>query len=336
METPTPHNGASDRQLHVVLGGGQIGDRLAELLAGSGHQVRVVQRSAREPQTPNIQRVQGDVLDAAFRADAVRGASVVYDCMNPLYHQWPERLLPLGAASIDAARTVQAKLVALDCLYMYGIPNGPMREDSPRNPCSKKGELRVKLEQLRMDAQQRGDVQVAIGRASDFFGTRLSSALFVERFWQKLWANQALEAPGNPDMPHSYTYADDVARGLATLGAQDQAMGQIWHLPTSSHLSSRDLFQRVAAEAGSRSSVRTVPKWLFQVAGWFSPTMREVAEMIYQWQVPYVIDDTKFRTTFNQEPTPLDQAVRDMVAWARETYRKEPSKQTHDKPAVTS
>jgi len=336
METSTPHDSTSQRPLHVVLGGGQIGERLAQLLASDGHPVRVVQRSANATQTPNIQRVQADVVDAAARTAAVQGASVIYDCMNPLYVQWPKRLLLLGAAGVEAARTAQAKLVALDCLYMYGIPNGPMREDSPRNPCSKKGELRVKLEQLRMQAQQRGDVQVAIARASDYFGTRLTSALFVERFWQRLFAGQALECPGNPDMPHSYSYADDVARGLATLGTHEQAMGQIWHLPTSSHVSSRELLQRVVAEAGSRSTIRAVPKWLFQGAGMFSPMIREMAEMVYQWQVPYVLDDSKFRTTFQQEPTPLDQAISEMVAWARDTYRKEPSSKRHEKSAVSS
>jgi nucleoside-diphosphate-sugar epimerase len=171
-----------------------------------------------------------------------------------------EHLLPLGAAAIHGAAKAGATLVALDCLYMYGGPNGPMREDSPRNPCSKKGELRVKLEELRLAAQARGDTRVAIGRASNFFGIDLPNSLFSSRFWQRLLAGKTVESPGDPDLPHSYTYADDVARGLVTLGERPEALGHIWHLPTSSSGSTRALFERVGKAVGHPARVSAIPQ----------------------------------------------------------------------------
>lgn len=311
----------TNQEIHVILGGGQIGDRLADLLAGRGHHVRVVQRTRRSDARPNVSRLAGDIHDATFRAEAARGATVVYDCMNPQYHQWPELLLPLGAASLDAARQAGARLVALDCLYMYGIPDGAMHEASPRQPCSKKGELRVKLEQLRLDAAKRDEVPLAIGRASDFFGPGLPNSLFAPRFWQRLEAGSALECAGDPDMPHSYNYADDVALGLATLGADDRALGQVWHFPATSSLSTRELFERIGRVYGKPAKLRAVPQWLFQAAGLVVPMMREMAEMTYQWQHPYVIDGSRFSSTFGIGATPLDRAINGTVAAVRGSLR---------------
>jgi nucleoside-diphosphate-sugar epimerase len=312
METKTTHS------THVILGGGQIGDRLATLLADRGESVRVVQRTARTDARPNVTRLSGDVTDLAFIERATRGASVVYDCMNPQYHQWPERLLPLGAAALHGAAAAGAQLIALDCLYMYGVPDGPMREDSPRNPCSKKGELRVRLEQLRLDADRRGDVRVAIGRASDFFGPAVPQSLFGPRFWQRLFAGKSLECPGDPDQLHTYSYADDVARGLAILGEHPEATGKVWHLPAAPAESTRALFERIAREAGRTVRIASVPDWVWQAAGLFLPFMREAAEMTYQWKVPYMLDDSRFRAAFGVEATPIERAVQDTVRWAVE------------------
>lgn len=316
MQTTTQTN----PELHVILGGGQIGDRITDLLAAQGKRVRVVQRTARTDSRPNVTRVSGDITDLDFAVAATSGASVVYDCTNPQYHQWSELLLPLGSAALHGAAKAGARLVALDCLYMYGVPNGPMREDSPRNPCSKKGELRVQLEALRTDANRRGDVRVAIGRASDFFGTDLPNSLFNQRFWQRLFAGKTVECPGNSDMPHSYNYADDVARALVTLGERPESDGQIWHLPASSSTSTRDLLERVGEAAGHRARVAAIPQWVWHVGGVVVPMMRAAAEMTYQWKVPYVIDDSRFRAAFGVNATPVEAAVREMAAAARAKY----------------
>jgi nucleoside-diphosphate-sugar epimerase len=320
METTTQRD--SRNELHVVLGGGQIGDRISDILAQRGHEVRVVQRTPRSDARQNVTRVSGDITDLDFAERATRGASVVYDCMNPQYHQWEERLLPLGAAALHGAVKARARLVALDCLYMYGVPDGPLSEDSPRAPCSRKGELRLRLEELRMSAQRHGDVQVALGRASDFFGSDLPNSLFSSRFWQRLFAGKTVECPGDPDMPHSYTYADDVARGLVTLGERPEAAGRIWHLPTSSSESTRALFERIGRAVGQPARVAAIPQWMWHVAGVFSPMMRAAAEMTYQWKVPYVIDDSRFRATFGVSATPVDVAVREMASSVRAKYQR--------------
>jgi len=306
----------STKQVHVVLGAGQIGTRLANLLADDGHAVRVVARSASKPPRQGVEYLRGDMTQLAFAEEAGRDAVVVYDCMNPPYHEWQRFLLALGRGSLHAATTSSAKLVALDCLYMYGRPSGPIREDSPLEPRSRKGALRVELGELRLSAMRRGDVDVSVARASDFFGIDLPYSSFSDRFFERIYAGKAAECMGDPDMPHSYTYADDVARALFTLGTREGTSG-VWHVPTNPAEGTRALFRRIGDALALDVRVRPVPRLALRALGLFDPFLREAAEMTYQWEGPFVLDDTRFRTTFGITPTPIDEAVATIATWAR-------------------
>lgn len=309
-------NPTNTADLHVVLGAGQIGARLAALLAARGERVLLVRHERAALGIAGVDEIAGDMTDLAFAAGAARGARVVYDCMNPPYHMWPELLLPIARGALHGAATAGAKLVALDCLYMYGRPDGPMSEDAPLAPCSKKGELRVELGELRLGAHRSGEVRVAIGRASDFFGANLPFSFWNERFFQKVLAGEPGECMGDPDMPHSYTYADDIAAALAILGARDDADGRVWHLPTNPAESSRALAHRLGRALGVDAELRAVSDEELRIAAQYSPFMREVAEMTYQWRVPFVIDDARFRAQFGAVPTPIDDAVAATARWA--------------------
>jgi nucleoside-diphosphate-sugar epimerase len=311
----------SSSELQVVLGAGQIGSRLSKLLVARGHRVRLVQRSQPSVHLAGVEHHGGDIREQSFSAQVTHGASVVYDCMNPAYHQWSELLLPIAQGALFGAQQAQAKLVALDCLYMYGRPKGNMDENTPLEPCSKKGELRVQLHHLRMGAHQRGDVRVTLGRASDFFGANLPYSSWNDRFFQRIFAGKAGECMGDPDMPHSYTYVEDIAQALVTLGEQEQADGQVWHLPTNTAESTQSLAKRLGTALGINARVQRLHPAMLYAAGIFSPFMREVREMAYQWEVPFVMDDSKFRKAFNQFPTPINQAVAETATWANNHYR---------------
>jgi hypothetical protein len=45
--------------------------------------------------------------------------------------------------------------------------------------------------------------------------------------------------------------------------------------------------------------------------------MRGLAEMSYEFDEPFILDTTKFRTTFGAGGTPLETAVAETVAWYR-------------------
>jgi len=306
-----------DNSLHVIFGAGQIGTRIARQLLTRGHRVRVVSR--RGTAIAGAESAAGDAKDLAFAASAARGAEVVYDCANPLYQDWRRDLLPLGRGTLHAATTAGARLVALDSLYMYGAPDGPMTEDSPVRPSSRKGVLRAELAELRLSALQRGDARVTLGRASDFFGPGLAASWWSDRLFHRVYAGKPGECLGDPDMPHSYTYADDVASALVTLGAAADALG-VWHLPTLPAESTRKLAARLGDALGTPIAMKQTSPLLLRAIGVFSPFMRELPELSYQWQMPFVIDDHKFRARFGVEPTPIDVQIAATAAWARARF----------------
>ncbi len=298
--------------IHTIFGAGQIGTQLARILAAKGQEVRLVRRSAPGAAMPKVTWMQGDVTNQAFAAAACRGATTVYNTTNPPdYHRWDGVLQPLFRSVRWAAAKADARLVQLDNLYMYGRPDRvPFDESTPRRPCTEMGRLRAELTQELFDAHTRGEVRMSIGHASDFFGPNTPNAAVIRPDTLAAVARGGSAFVfGNPDIPHSYSYSPDVARGLAVLGTHPAAEGRAWHLPVAAQLTTRELFDRFASRVGTRVKVRRIPNWILRWAGTVIPLMAAIATMNYQWDIPYVVDDGDFRRTFGVGPTDLDEAI---------------------------
>ena len=307
--------------IHTVFGAGQVGRKLAQELLARGHHVRLVRRGPAGAPHPNLTWMSGDVTDPRFANEAASGADVVYNCVNPPdYARWHGVVEPLMRSVRQGATRADARLVVLDCLYMVGAPpTVPFDEDTPMAPCSDKGELRKMLVEEMFEAHRRGEVQVTTGRASDYFGPDTPlSMLLNPRALERLRTGKPVEVFGDPDMPHAYNYTPDVARGLAILGERPEAIGKVFHLPTAWTGSSRELLARFGEALGRPARVRTVPAWMLTTLGVFSPTLRAIRPMLYQWEQPFVLDDRRFRETFDVQPTPIDEAIASTLGRHRE------------------
>jgi hypothetical protein len=82
----------------------------------------------------------------------------------------------------------------------------------------------------------------------------------------------------------------------------------------------RELVARLSHKLSHEIRLAGVPPWLVKAVGLFVPLLREVGEMLYQWDEPFVIDDRRFRERFHQEPVDVDEAAAATVAWARQYY----------------
>jgi len=300
-------------QAHLVLGAGQIGPLVAERLVARGDRVRIGRRTAAPSRAHGVDNVSLDVRDADAVARAAEGAEVVYHCVNPLYHQWPEMLLPITRGIADGAAKAGARLVVLDNLYMYGDLSH-VTEDQPMDPRSKKGALRAEAADVLLAAK----VPVAIGRAADFIGPRAPQSFFGDRFFERVFANRAVEVFGDLDQIHAYSYVEDVAAGLVALGSRETR--GVWMLPVQPAESTRALLARFERALGRPVRTRHVPTWVLRGVGLFQPFMRELAEMVYQWEQPYFVDDAKFRAAFGFGATPWEESIAATAAWATATY----------------
>jgi len=268
----------SEGGLHVVFGTGQVGLALADRLAGLGAEVRAVSRRRPAALPDSVDWRGADAIDLDAAADAAKGASVVYQCLNAPYTRWPELFPPLHRGVLAAAERAGALLVTLENVYAYGPTGGrPMTEDLPLAATTSKGRTRAAMTGELLAASAAGGARVAIGRASDFFG----------------------------------------AGALATLGTDERAVGQVWHLPGPETMTTRALLDLVAAQVGRPVVVRNVPPLVLRAMGLASPLMRGLAEMAYEFEEPFILDTAKFESAFGTAVTPLAIAVADTVAWYR-------------------
>jgi nucleoside-diphosphate-sugar epimerase len=123
---------------------------------------------------------------------------------------------------------------------------------------------------------------------------------------------------GNPDLPHTYSYVPDIAAGLATLGTDERAIGGIWHLPGPETVTTRQLLDILAGDVGHPVGVRNLPKLAVRALGMFNPLLRELIEMSYEFDEPFVLDTTKYQATFQPAPTPLATAITTTADWYRD------------------
>jgi len=310
-------------ELHVVYGTGPVGMSVMDALVQKGprRRVRMVNRSGKASVSEGVEVVGGDATDEAFTREVSEGASVVYFALNPPYDKWPEQFPPLQAGVLEGAASAGAKLVAMENLYMYGLTDGrPLTEDLPYAPNTRKGTVRARMSEELMEAHRSGRVRVAIGRASDFFGPRVLASAAGEQVFGRALQGKSAQVAGDPDQPHTYTYAPDIGKGLVILGESEEALGQAWHLPSPETLTTRQFVELIFEEVGKPARIQAAPKILLRVMGLFNPGMREMIEMLYEFEEPFVVDHSKFERAFGERATPLREAIGETVRWYRSKH----------------
>lgn len=305
--------------MHVVFGAtGGSGSAVVRALLAQGKRVRAVNRSGRAALPPEVEVVRADAADPASARAASAGAAVVYNCVNLPYQQWTARLMPALKGILAGAAAAEARLVFVDNMYMYGPVDGPLHEDLPSRATGPKGRLRAEMAETLLEAHQRGIAQVSIGRAADFYGPNIHTALLTIDSFRAALAGKRVRWPGRLDVPHSLMFIDDFARGLITLGARDEAQGQIWHLPHAAPLTGRQLLELLFEEAGQPPKIGVLSRPIVRLGGLFNPLAREFVEELYQFEQPFIVDSSKFERVFGQRATPMREGIRQTLAWIRQ------------------
>ncbi len=304
-------------ELHVVVGTGPLGLAVVRRLIRDRRRVRAVNRSGRGELPPGAELVAADASDETSLAQALAGATVLYHCASTPYHTWPKTLPPIMTAVIKAAAAAGARIVYGDNLYAYGPVAGPLTETLPYRPRGANGHARAEIASALMEAHEDGRVRATIGRASDFFGPHVLLSQAGERLFAAAVTGKPASVLGNPDAPHTYTYIDDFASALVTLGAREEALGEVWHVPSAPTPSTREFVGRVFGELGREPRLRVMPRALLALVATVNPTLRAVREVAYQLEQPFVLDHSKFARAFGAHPTPHAEAIRETLAWYR-------------------
>lgn len=219
--------------------------------------------------------------------------------------------------AIDACIAHGTKLVFFDNVYAIGKDHvHHITENSPISPCSKKGEVRATVDRMILDEVEKGRLDAMIVRAPDFFGpVKKQNSLLMNVVYDNLAKGKVAQWFCNADVIHTMGYSPDLAKGTAMLGNTPDAFNQVWNLPVDmDSLTGREWISLFANEMQKSGKIQVVPVWAIRLMGLFVPVLREMPEMMYQFDRPYLFDCSKFLGRFDFKPTPNKEAVKLTVA----------------------
>lgn len=300
-------------ELHVVLGSGTIGSRLASRLGKEGNQVLLVSRTDNGPEMENVKQAAGDAASFSSLITVAPKADYLYNCVNPPYDKWDQAWPPINKAVIEYAMKTGAVLVTSSNLYCYGSYKGVMTEELPLNAKWKNGRVRADMWLEVKDRHDAGQIRATEVRASDYICASNQSRM-GERVVPRLLAGKGVQLLGALDKLHTWTDPDDVVHLMMVIAKDDSALGLPWHVPSNGPKTQLQVVQDIALEIGLKNpKVSSVPTLIEKMLGLFNPVMRELINANYQFNEPFVMSDEKARKTFGLKPKPWDLVIRDLV-----------------------
>ena len=304
--------------LHTILGAnGTIAAELIPVLQANAQQIRLVSRNPKKVAGTEI--FQADVSNRDQVFQAVKGSDFVYLLVGLEYNRkvWKTEWPVIMRNTIEACKAAGARLIFFDNVYMYGIVRGSMTESNPHKPCSVKGKIRADLDDMLLKEMHSGELKAMIATSADFYGPRTAKTSVAGiMIFDKMKNGKSAQWFVNANQPHSFTYTPDAAVALYMLAVSENAYGQTWHLPTAKPALTGNEFISIAAKyMHAKNKVQVLPKWLVRFIGLFVPVMKELGEMLYQNEFPYVFDSSKFENAFQFKPTPYEEGIKVTAEW---------------------
>lgn len=300
--------------MQTILGsGGAIGTELAKALKTYTNDIRLVSRNP-EKVNPEDEVYPADLLNAESVNNAVKGSSVVYITIGfPYkYKVWKANWPVFIRQVIDACIQHNSKLVFFDNVYMYDpafMDN--MTEETPVNPQSKKGKIRAEIAGMIMDEVKAGRLTALIARCADYYGPSVSNtSMLTETVFKPLSKGKKANWMASDRHKHAFTYTPDAGKATALLGNTESAFNQVWHLPTANNpLTGKEWITKIAGAIGAKPRYQVVSGSMLKILGLFIPLMREMPEMMYQYDRDYVFNSEKFEKQFGIKPTPYSEGI---------------------------
>jgi nucleoside-diphosphate-sugar epimerase len=298
--------------MHTILGaGGVIGNELYKVLKENNQPVRLVSRNPKMRDA--AETVAADLMHYQQVAEAVKGSSVVYLTAGLQYNVkiWAQSWPVIMRNTIDACQQHQAKLIFFDNIYCLGKVNGPMTEETPFNPVSKKGEIRARIASDLLNEIKAGKLTALIARAADFYGPHCKTSVFNMLVTDNYAKGKKAQWLINENLKHSFTYTPDCGKALWQLANAEKAWNQVWHLPTAHPpLTGKGLIEMAARYMGVEPRYSIISKWMIRLGGLFNGVIKELYEMAYQNDSDYIFDSSKIERALDLKPTPYEQGLK--------------------------
>ncbi|PWK29352.1 nucleoside-diphosphate-sugar epimerase [Arcicella aurantiaca] len=305
----------------LILGStGSIGYAFTENLISKNIPVTILVRDLEKAQnlfagSTSVEIIKGDVQDLALLKEVAKDKKVIFHGINYPYNKWFGNMDLATEKVIEAASVNNAMIIFPANVYNYGtLPI--IKEDSIENPCSKKGALRVEIEQMLRDAAKVGKCKVLNVCLPDFWGPNVLNE-GIRPVFENALKGKALPYMVRTDIPHQLVFTKDAAemmvrlmqRGLAQPYEKHNYGGQV-------QPNMKSFLNRISRLANAPEKISIFPKWMFSILGLFMPMLKEVKEMLYLFDGTVILDDSKVRSIFPDfRETPLDEAILETLNW---------------------
>lgn len=303
---------------HVIFGTGPLGMAIMDELVARGENVRMINRSGKAEVPASVEVVASDAYHASTVKDLVQDADIVYQCAQPAYNQWVEKFPPLQASIIEGVSFSNAVLVFTENLYMYGEVDGPLHEELPYVAQTRKGKVRGEMAKAWLAAHQQGKIRGVSVRGSDFYGPRVMGSALGDRVFLPMVQGKSAALTGDIDQPHTYTFIRDFAKAMISVGQNEDTWGQAWHAPNAPTLTSRQVIEKAFQIAEMPPKISSMGKLMMRIGGLFIPEAREMIEMMYEFEKPFVVDSSKFEARFGDIATNYETGLRETVSWYKD------------------
>ncbi|WP_277678318.1 NAD-dependent epimerase/dehydratase family protein [Gracilibacillus dipsosauri] len=256
----------------------------------------------------------GDAMKTTDLEKAGINADVIFHCANVPYHKMEEQLLDLGESVMTFAHRFQKKVIVADGIYPYGKRTmAPATEAHPKNPHTRKGKVRLDYENLVFD-NRFANAMPMIVRLPDYYGPTANDASYLGMTMKDIARNKSTFFLGNMRIPREFVYLPDAAKMILELAYHDDAYRQNWHIPGPGLISGRDIVKIAQQVNGSNKIVLPLGKFSLSILGLFQPVMKEVVEMLYLTEEPFVLNGEKTKNKLGTIPqTPFEQGISETI-----------------------
>lgn len=270
----------------LILGAsGKIGRHAAQAFQAAGWQIRIFDRS------------KDDMTSAAI------GADVIVNGLNPPnYHDWARLIPEITAQVIAAARASGASVILPGNVYNFGNTPGMWSQNTPHRPVSRKGKIRVEMEQT----YRASGIQTIVLRAGNFIDPEGQDDVMDLLLLRDIKKGKVIFA-GDPNVRQAFCYLPDWAQVAVMLAEERDLLAKFEDVPLPGHsFTVSDLHSALERELGRKLKLAGFPWWAMSLASPFWELARELKEMRYLWNTDHILSGEKLARLLPEfEPTDI-------------------------------
>ncbi len=313
--------------MKTILGTGQLGLAIMQLLLDKNpdEKILLVNRTGKLdiPIPQNVHVTASDETSKIAMAAIASRSEIIFSCTDMPYDKWEDFYPATATALAYALSESNTKLVFADNLYSYGnVAGKEMNEQMPHAAKTKKGKIRAGVINTQLYSGDEFNNRVAFVKAADFIGPRIHKGIFGTDFLHSVYNGKTARLFGNIDLPHTFTYINDFAAAMINVGTANDTFGQIWHVPNAPALSLDKWVHLFEVISNKRIKKSVTPKFVIRLAGLFNSFIKELYEMAYQFEYPYLVNHDKYVSRFGNHATYPSDIVKETVEWYSSIQKK--------------